>query len=281
MNRSLPVAIAAVAIALTSGCRTMPNSDSDAVAEWHEGLPNQHKSKWLVHDLRRPKPAKVSPGATSDAAPSDAVVLFDGTDLSEWVYPGDEGKAAAWDIADGAMQLNNTGSILTKQSFRDCQLHIEWANPNPPELEDQARGNSGIFFMNRYEIQVLDNYDNPTYADGYAGGVYGQHPPIVNACRPSGEWQSYDIVFRAPRFDGDEVLEPARVTVFHNGVLTAHNAEFFGETVWRQAAQYKPEGHPDEAPIQIQDHGDEQKMRFRNIWIRRLDLSAEALDNAK
>ncbi len=236
--------------------------------DWHKGLPRQYKSKWLVHDLDRPLPPRVTPGAKPGDPPSDAIVLFDGTDLSQWVG-GD------WKVENGYAEVRG-GSIRTREKFSDCQFHVEYMAPARPAGVSQIRGNSGIFFMNRYEVQVLDNHDNKSYADGYIGAVYGQHPPIVNACRKPGEWQVYDIVFRAPRFEGEDVVEPARVTVLLNGVVVQHNAEVYGRTVWRNLATYKPHG-PDS--IQLQDHGDKQPVRFRNIWIRRLDLSPEALDN--
>jgi hypothetical protein len=247
-------------------------------ATWHEGLPLQHKSKkWRVHDLDRPKPTKVTPGEEPGAPPSDAIVLFDGKGFDAWKGRGEGGKVE-WILENGSMQLANKGDIETKQHFGDCQFHIEWANPAEPRGVSQARGNSGVFFLGNHEVQILDNFDNPTYADGYAAGVYGQYPPLVNACRPSGEWQTYDIVFRAPRFtkgeggEPDVVVEPARITIFHNGLLTAHDAEVYGNTAWRQLAKY---GRRLSAtgPIRIQDHGDRQAMRFRNIWVRPLDLS--------
>jgi hypothetical protein len=244
----------------------------DALAQegpdWNKGLPRQHKSKWLVHDSERPKPKVVTPGRTPPVPPSDAVVLFDGKDLSAW--KGRRG-AAEWVVKDGYAEVNSTGDIETREEFGDCQLHIEWAAPAEPRGVSQGRGNSGIFFMGRYEVQVLDNHQNATYSDGYAAGVYGQHPPLANACNAPGEWQVYDIVFRAPRFKEGKLTEPGRLTVFHNGVLTLHNAEVFGSTVWRQLAVYTPHGPT--GPIRLQDHGDKQPVRFRNIWARRLDLS--------
>jgi len=236
---------------------------------WHVDLPRQHDSTWLVHDLRRPRPAVVTPGRSAQDAPSDAIVLFDGKDLSQW--RGREG-VARWTVRDGYAELNNSGDIWTRQEFGDCQLHLEWAAPTPPHGKSQARGNSGIFFMDRYEVQILDSYENATYADGQAASLYGQRPPLVNACRPPGEWQTFDIIFRVPSFEEEEVVEPARATVFHNGVLVQYDTAFFGGTVWRQAARYEP--HGPKSPIRIQDHGDGQPLRFRNIWIRELDLKA-------
>jgi len=241
-------------------------------SDWNKGLPEQHESVWLVHDSRRPKPERVTPGAELGAPPSDAVVLFDGKDLSQWTG----GRRGLWKVEDGYMEVNDTGSIRTREEFGDCQLHLEYRAPAPPEKRDQARGNSGILFMGRYEVQVLDNHENPTYADGYIGSVYGQHPPLVNAGRPPGEWQMYDVVFRAPRWEGEKLLEPGRFTVFLNGVLVQHDAKIHGSVAWRQLAKYTPHGPT--GPIVLQDHGDKQAVRFRNIWVRRLDLSPEAID---
>ena len=236
---------------------------------WYKGLPKQYKSKWLVHDLKRPKPMVVSQAGPVGSAPSDAVVLFDGKDPSKWSKGN--GKPAAWTVKDGYAELNNSGNIRTKQEFGDCQFHIEWSAPAKPRGVSQVRGNSGIYFMGLYEVQIMDSYDNATYADGSAASIYGQHPPLVNASRKPGEWQVYDIVFRKPRFNEGKMSEPGRFTVFHNGVLVQHNAESFGETVWRRLAKYRKT--PEKGPISIQDHGDRQKVRYRNIWLRELDLS--------
>jgi hypothetical protein len=262
-----PIVLAALAVSIAFVA-------AKETPEWNNGLPQQHKSKWKVHDFYRPQPQVVTPGAAPGAPPSDAIVLFDGKDLSAWESV--QGGPARWKVENGYVEVNSTGSIRTKQPFGDCQLHLEWMAPTPPQKDSQARGNSGIFFMNRYEVQVLDSFDNWTYADGHAAGVYGQHPPMANACRKPGEWQTYDIVFRAPRFNGKELVEPGRLTVLHNGVLTAHHAEIYGSTVWRQAAKYQAHGPED--VIQIQDHGDKQAVRFRNIWVRKLDLSTEKPD---
>jgi hypothetical protein len=252
---------------------------ADAIDEWNKGLPRQYKSKWLVSDGRRPKPAAVTPGKEPGAPPADAIVLFDGKDLSKWRKSGrgpeKDWKPAEWKVENGYFEMTPTGSISTREKFGDCQLHIEWRAPSPPEKSDQARGNSGIFFMDRYELQVLDNYQNPTYTDGYAGSVYAQHPPMVNACRPPGEWQTYDIVWRAPRFKDGKVAEPARITVFHNGILVQHNSEVYGNVTYRGLAKYDDGGHGAEEPLSLQDHGDKQPVRFRNVWVRRLDLSPE------
>src|SRR5919204_873066 len=200
--------------------------------------------KWHVHDGKRPQPTIVTPGATAGAAPSDAVVLFDGKDLSRWESA--KGGPAAWNVESGAMVVTpKAGNIATKDSFGDCQLHIEWAAPNPSHGEDQDRGNSGVFLMSRYEIQVLDSYENITYPDGQAAAVYGQYPPLVNASRKAGEWQTYDIAFTAPRFNGSSVATPAYVTVLHNGVLVQDHVAILGTTGHRILATYSP--HPAKA----------------------------------
>jgi hypothetical protein len=228
---------------------------------------------WRVHDAARPRPAAVDPGPAPAApapAPADAKVLFDGVDLA--AFRGRDGDAK-WTVADGAMQVNGTGDVETREEFGDCQLHIEWCAPSPAKGESQHRGNSGVFFFGRYEIQVLDSYENPTYADGQAAALYGQTPPLVNACRKPGEWQTYDIVFRAPRFAADGKLsEPARVTVIHNGILVQHDQPMFGATAHRSLPSYSP--HAPKGRIKLQDHGD--PVRFRNVWIRELDLDRKA-----
>ena len=225
--------------------------------------------KWRVHDATRPHPPIVDTGSAGEpvAAPQDAIVLFDGKDLSEW--KGNDG-AAKWVVADGCMTVNGTGDIRTAREFGDCQLHVEWASPAKVESESQGRGNSGVFFFERYEIQVLDSYDNVTYADGQAAALYGQQPPLANACRKPGEWQTYDIVFRAPKFGPEGgLISPARVTVFHNGVLAHLDRPMWGATAHRTLPSYK--AHEAKGPIKLQDHGN--PVRFRNIWVRDLDLT--------
>jgi hypothetical protein len=206
------------------------------------------------------EPKHVNPGPP----PSDAIVLFNGKDLSKWV--GQDGGPAKWKIENGAMTVNGTGSITTKERFGDCQLHVEWATPTEIKGEGQGRGNSGVFLQSRYEIQVLDSYTNKTYFHGQAGAVYKQHAPLVNASRPPGEWQTYDIIFHAPKFEGDKVVTPARVTVLHNGVLVQDNAEILGNTVHTGEPKY--EIYSGKQPLQLQDH--HNPVRYRNIWIRPL-----------
>jgi len=230
----------------------------------------QSPMKWKIHDLNRPLPPIVDPGTASTQetpgrAPSDAVVLFDGKDLSKWVDK--DGKPAPWKVGNGYMEVvAKTGNISTRDSFGDCQLHVEFAEPSPGKGESQERGNSGVFLMGLYEIQVLDSYENKTYADGQASAVYGQYPPLVNASRPPAQWQTYDIIFHGPRFSGNKLLRPARVTILHNGVLVQDNVELTGPTAHGERPPYKP--GPDKGPLQLQDHGD--PLRYRNIWIREL-----------
>jgi hypothetical protein len=204
-----------------------------------------------------PKPAIVTPGEKPGDAPSDAVILFDGKDLSAW-----EG-AERWKIEDGAMVVGG-GEIRTKQSFGDCQLHIEWSAPTEVRGEGQGRGNSGIFF-GPYELQVLDSYDNETYYDGQASAIYKQTPPMVNAMRKPGEWNVYDVIWTAPRFNDDGTLaSPAFITNIHNGVVTLNHFQLLGDTPFHRPPQYAK--HTVEQPIKLQDHGN--PVRFRNIWIR-------------
>ena len=226
--------------------------------------------KWKIHDPNRPNPPIITPGTASTqdspgTAPSDAVVLFDGKDLSKWVGP--DGKPAQWKVENGYMEVvAKTGNISTRDSFGDCQLHVEFSEPTPPEGESQERGNSGVFLMSTYEIQVLDSYENKTYADGQAGAIYGQYPPQVNASRPPGHWQTYDVIFHAPRFTNGKLKTPARITLFQNGVLMQDNVVLTGPTAHGERPPYK--AGPDKMPLQLQDHGN--PVRYRNIWIREL-----------
>ncbi len=212
------------------------------------------------------EPPIVIAGRTIADPPSDAIVLFDGKDLSRW--RGQDGAPARWTIRDGYVEVApGAGDITTRDGFGDLQLHIEWATPAVAKGEGQERGNSGVFLMEQYEIQVLDSYDNKTYFHGQAGSVYKQHAPLVNASRKPGEWQTYDIVFHAPRFDEQgKVIDRARVTVLHNGVLIQNNAEIYGITYNDRPALYI--AHESRQPIRLQDHGN--PVRYRNIWVRRL-----------
>lgn len=228
--------------------------------------------RWLAHDRDRPAPPVVDPGVPSTQdqvgrAPSDAVVLFDGKDLSSWVNMN--GRETKWVVKDGAMEcVPGSGYIRTLQGFGDCQLHVEWSAPLPVKGDSQGRGNSGVFFgLGRYEVQVLDSHENKTYADGSAASIYGQYPPLANASRPPGQWQTYDIIWTAPRFDAEGKLKsPARVTVLHNGVLVQNNVELTGPTEWVGRRPYQE--HPVRLPISFQDHGN--PVRYRNIWVREL-----------
>ncbi|HWA86309.1 MAG TPA: family 16 glycoside hydrolase [Opitutus sp.] len=227
---------------------------------------------WLDHDRDRPAPTVVTPATPSTQeqpgrAPSDATVLFDGTNTSAWVAM--DGSPTKWIVHDGALEcVPGSGYARTLQSFGDCQLHVEWAAPVPPHGDSQGRGNSGVFFgFGRYEVQVLDSYQNKTYADGSAASVYGQYPPLVNASLPPGQWQTYDIIWTAPRFDDEgKLLSKAHVTVFQNGVLVQNNVELTGPTGWIGRAPYSP--HPERLPIAFQDHGN--PVRYRNVWVREL-----------
>lgn len=222
-------------------------------------------TEYRVHG-ERPWPDVVAPADAPGGAPADATVLFDGTDFSAWKQGG---KEVSWKLTDGHMEVSGGGSIQTKAEFGDCQLHLEFASPSEVKSKSQGRGNSGVFLMGRYEVQVLDSFENPSYPDGQCSALYGQQPPMVNACRAPGEWQTYDIIFRAPRFDGDKVVEPARVTVLHNGVLTHHGRALIGATTHKKVAKYSK--HGPKGPLQLQDHGN--PVRYRNIWVRDLDLS--------
>jgi hypothetical protein len=221
---------------------------------------------WHVHDPGRPHPPVVTPGNGPGVPPSDAKVLFNGKDLSQWAHRVD-GKLVAptWAVRDGYFETGK-GSLHTRDSFGDVQLHLEWAAPSMVEGNSQGRGNSGVFLMGFYEVQVLDSFNNRTYADGQAGAMYGQWPPLVNAARPPGEWQSYDIVFEAPKFENGKLVKPAFQTVLWNGVVIHNRKEAIGATVYRNVAQYTP--HAAELPLMIQDHAN--PVRFRNIWIRPL-----------
>ena len=229
--------------------------------------PTEPDPQYGVHDEKRPKPPVVTPGTVpteGQAAPADAVVLFDGKDASQW--------NGGWEVKDGVL-ISGKGYATTKEGFGSCQLHIEWAAPTPAKGTSQGRGNSGVFLMGKYEIQVLDNYENETYADGYAGAVYGQYPPLANALRPPGEFNVYDILFHAPKFAEDgSVTEKARVTVFVNGVLVQDNVTLTGPTGHKSRPPYKK--HPEKLPLGLQDHGN--PVKFRNIWIRPLGEKTEA-----
>lgn len=215
-------------------------------------------------EVWEPVPPKVS--APADGVPSDAIVLFDGQGLSAWESVN--GGPAKWQVEDGVLTVTpGTGDIKTKQAFCDVQLHVEWRAPQPEaDMEGQQRNNSGVFLQQRYEIQVLDSYESQTYANGQAASIYKQSIPLVNATRPPGEWQTYDIIFSAPRFDGDTLTQPGYVTVLHNGVVVQNHVKIEGTTEYIGAPSYTAHGC---APIQLQDHSNE--VSFKNIWVRELD----------
>ena len=233
--------------------------------------------KYDVHDKTRENPVVIKPPMHFGQPPSDAIVLFDGEDTSQWVSERKGGGDVPWKIENGYMEVfRKAGGIRTKKAFGNCQLHVEWRTPEDidPAITDQKRSNSGVFLMDRYEVQVLDSYteknydDNRTYADGQAAAIYGSHPPMVNACRRPGRWQTYDISFMRPLFDENgKLVRKARITVLHNGVVVHNNLEIEGTTSHKKKAAYRP--HPNnEGHIRLQDHGN--PIRFRNIWIREL-----------
>jgi len=236
------------------------------------GDPPDDHHPWCVHDRNRPQPPVVTPGTFSTPdqpgkPPSDAIVLFDGTDLSKWEADEGNGVPTKWIVKDGAMEcVPKSGYIRTKDKLGDIQLHIEWAAPAKVQGDSQGRGNSGVFLMGLVEVQVLDNYDNPTYPDGAAGSVYGVNPPMANALHPPGQFQAYDIVFRRPIYKDGKQLDPGYITVFENGVLVQDHTMLEGET--GHMARSKPRPFPSAGPLKLQDHGN--PVRFRNVWYRPL-----------
>ena len=256
--RTCRIAAVVVVVAAARLLAQAPNNDLGYTdTPMLPGLP------YRVHDPSRPHPPLVTPSMPSESAPpSDALVLFAGQDLSKWT-PGRQ----PWKVENGYLEaVPNAGNLTSKDSFGDVQLHVEWAAPAVVRGTSQNRGNSGIFLQGKYEIQVLDSFENPTYADGQAGAIYGQWPPLANPARRPGEWQSYDIVFEAPRFNGSTLVSPAYVTLFFNGVLVHNRRELMGATVHRALPRY--EAAAPEAPLVLQDH--QQPVRYRNIWLRRL-----------
>ena len=276
MNNTRTMVLLAAGVALAGAFTLNASALQEKVKKpklGYDDTPMLPGGKWHVHDGERPQPPVVAPGTSSTQespgkAPSDAVVLFDGTDLSRWKVGG--GKEPGWKLEDGAMVVPprdtpGGGTLTSKDEFGDCQIHVEWSAPVPPKGSDQGRGNSGVLIMGRYEIQVLDCFENLTYADGTTGAVYGQYPPLVNACRKPGEWQTYDILFNAPRFDKDgQVESPAYVTLLHNGVLVQNHVALLGPMVFRALAKYAPHGPT--GPLALQDHNN--PVRYRNIWVR-------------
>jgi hypothetical protein len=234
--------------------------------------------KWHMHDPDRPQPPVVTPGATfsqNAPPPSDAEVLFDGTNLAKW--QSDNGRDATWKVQDGYTQVTGRAGIRTREKWSDFQLHVEFSEPTPATGHGQGRGNSGILINNLYEVQVVDSYHDKTYADGQAGAIYGQMPPLVNPTKPPGEWQTYDIIWESPRWnETNELVQKAVVTVLFNGVVVQHKTELIGSTdgiggePWRSAPVYKP--HSPEVFIELQNHGGNQ-VRYRNIWVRDLNVA--------
>ncbi len=259
---------AALVLLLTAAAQKPPQHESVGFTDTPM-LPNL---PWHVHDPNRPHPKQITPGATFRDAPSDAIILFDGKNLDQWQQRGtgaDAGKMVApkWKLGDGYFEcVGNSGDLLTKEKFGDAQYHIEWSSPVPVQGESQSRGNSGILIQTYYETQVLDMWNNLTYADGSAGAIYGQWPPLVSPTRKPGEWNTYDIAFEAPVFENGQLKKPAYVTVFYNGVLVHHHKEIMGRMVYRHVATYAP--HDAEMPLALQDH--HTPVRYRNIWARKL-----------
>lgn len=255
MNRNL--AIFGIAAILLSQTQKAPTGYSDTPI-----LPG---SPWRVHDDARPRPPIVTPGVPASKPPSDAVILFDGTSLAAWRTAN--GETPKWKVEDGYMEVvKGAGDIFTREEFGDSQLHIEWRTPVPPSGDSQERGNSGVFLFGLYEIQVLDSYHNLSYADGQASAIYGQSPPLVNASRPPGDWQTYEVICTGPRFKDGKVDIPGYVTVFHNGVVTHNHTAILGVTGHRVLPKLVL--HGPKGPLKLQDHGN--PVRYRNIWIRPL-----------
>lgn len=272
--------LAGCSLALSSPATADEKKGSKAKAPSHPptgytDTPFLPGGKWRVHDDARPRPEVVEPGKTASSAPADAIVLFDGSNLDEWVMEKNE-SPADWIVKDGYMEVPPKGQgvggyIKTKREFGDIQLHVEFATPEKIEGHSQGRGNSGVFLLGGYEIQVLDSYENKSYADGQASAIYGYKPPLVNASRPPGEWQTYEIIFEAPKWDSEgNLLKRAHVTVLHNGVLTHHRQDFLGPSGHKRVANYNQ--IREKGPIKLQNHSN--PTRFRNIWVRELDLSA-------
>ena len=243
-------------------------SASLASAQFYGDPPDDHHP-WAVHDNNRPQPPQVTPGKAPGASPSDAIVLFDGTEASfkaNWEHEK-KNRKADWQVIDGAVQCaKNAGTIRSKAQFADCQLHVEWAAPVKVQGNSQGRGNSGVFLMGSTEIQVLDNHNNPTYPDGFAGSVYGVMPPAANPLHAPGQWQSYDIIFRRPVVKDGVVLDEGSFTVLINGVVVQDSTPLEGGGGHR--GRSKPRAFPEKGPLKIQDHGN--PVRFRNIWYRPL-----------
>lgn len=267
----LLVMVAAVAAALQTSAS---NAQKRQPLPGYTDTPVLPGGRWHVHDSGRPQPRAIEPGTPCAqeaplGRPSDAMALFDGSGLDRWRTS--EGEAPAWMVADGVLQVPPTstprgGDIYTRDEFGDCQLHIEWATPDPPQGNIMNRGNSGVFFCGLYELQIFDSYRGGIYADGQAAAIYGQYPPLVNSSRPPGAWQAFDVLFTAPRFKDDVLQAPAYMTVFHNGVAVHNHVALLGATGHRILPKYAVHGL--RGPLMLQAHGN--PVRFRNIWIRPL-----------
>jgi hypothetical protein len=267
--------LAAIALRLSTHSACGQPAQTEQIDGFRD-TPMQANGKWHVHDADRPQPPVVTPGETfsqNAPAPSDAEVLFDGKDLAKWET--ESGKEARWKIEDGHVDTQRGGGIRTRGKWADFQLHVEFSEPNPPHGTGQGRGNSGILINDMYEVQVLDCYKAKTYADGQCGAIYGQAPPLVNACKPPGEWQTYDIIFESPRWnEGGELVKKAVITVIQNGVVVQNHYELIGMTdginrlsPWKSLSKYPPP-HPPEVFVELQDHNN--PVSYRNIWVRTL-----------
>ncbi|HJZ76755.1 MAG TPA: DUF1080 domain-containing protein [Vicinamibacterales bacterium] len=259
--------LCAVAALIVTSAVLVPAVDQQATLGYDD-TPMQPGGRWHIHDGRRPQPVVVAPGppaAAPSPVPGDATVLLGSRDdLAAWQMT--DGSPATWTMKNGVLETGK-GLLRTKATFTDFQLHVEFATPSDVKGNSQERGNSGVFLLGLFEIQVLDSYRNPTYPDGQAAAMYGQYPPLVNASRPPGEWQTYDIVFTAPRFTPAGALEkPAVATVFHNGIVVHHATSFWGPTAHKKIDPYTAAAA--KGPIALQDHGN--PVRYRNIWIRAL-----------
>jgi hypothetical protein len=296
-HKVLSITLALAALTMSRSAQAQTEIEIGGVSGFKD-TPMEPGGKWHVHDPERPQPAIVAPGTFSTQEqpgkpPADAIVLFDGQDLSQW--QDKTGQPAPWRLEKGAM-ISAKSDIVSKRQFGDIQLHVEFCEPAPARGSGQGRGNSGVFLMDLFEVQVLDNYDNKTYADGAAAGLYGQHPPLVNACLPPGQWQVYDIIFTAPRFETNTAAKPASaesqrlatapptpqfecadpnvtvktpgyVTVIHNGVVVQNHQSLHGSTNWRVPGKYIPHGPT--GPVGLQFHND--PVSFRNIWVRPIE----------
>lgn len=253
----------AFAVASVVFISNIPSARAEVRGE--EGTPQLPGSPYKVHDGSRPQPPVVeNTGVVSIKPPADAVTLFDGSSLDAWTQ---KGGSAGWAVRDGVLVASPDAEIETREHFGAVQLHIEWRLPAGRPVNGQGGGNSGVFLMGLYEVQILQSNKNPTYPDGQAGALYGQLPPLANATSAQGEWQSYDIAFEPPVYQDGKVAKPAKVTVIHNGLIIQNGENFLGPTQWRAVASY-PATHPEKGPVRLQYHGD--PVEFRNIWIRPL-----------